>query len=126
MEESDTDILEESEVDISGDTLEISKADETPNNLQEFKSDNFTDASEESEEEISKGQKVSFRLNGTFLDLPKKEEGHPYYLMDLIQYSGINLERPRGVVKLTVNGIPGMFQQALSDGDEIRIEEEKR
>ena len=126
MEESDTDILEESEVDISGDTLEISKADETPNNLQEFKSDNFTDASEESEEEISKGQKVSFRLNGTFLDLPKKEEGRPYYLMDLIQYSGINLERPRGVVKLTVNGIPGMFQQALSDGDEIRIEEEKR
>ncbi len=126
MEESDTDILEESEVDISGDTLEISKADETPNNLQEFKSDNFTDASEESEEEISKGEKVSFRLNGTFLDLPKKEEGRPYYLMDLIQYSGINLERPRGVVKLTVNGIPGMFQQALSDGDEIRIEEEKR
>ncbi len=126
MEESDTDILEESEVDISGDTLEISKTDETPNNLQEFKSDNFTDASEESEEEISKGQKVSFRLNGTFLDLPKKEEGRPYYLMDLIQYSGINLERPRGVVKLTVNGIPGMFQQALSDGDEIRIEEEKR
>ena len=126
MEESDTDILEESEVDISGDTLEISKADETPNNLQEFKSHNFTDASEESEEEISKGEKVSFRLNGTFLDLPKKEEGRPYYLMDLIQYSGINLERPRGVVKLTVNGIPGMFQQALSDGDEIRIEEEKR
>ena len=126
MEESDTDILEESEVDISGDTLEISKADETPNNLQEFKSDNFTDASEESEEEISKGEKVSFRLNGTFLDLPKKEEGRPYYLMDLIQYSGINLERPRGVVKLTVNGIPGMFQQALSDGDEIRIEDEKR
>lgn len=126
MEESDTDILEESEVDISGDTLEVSKADETPNNLQEFKSDNFTDASEESEEEISKGEKVSFRLNGTFLDLPKKEEGRPYYLMDLIQYSGINLERPRGVVKLTVNGIPGMFQQALSDGDEIRIEEEKR
>ncbi len=61
MEESDTDILEESEVDISGDTLEVSKADETPNNLQEFKSDNFTDASEESEEEISKGEKVSFR-----------------------------------------------------------------
>lgn len=119
MEESETDILEESEVDVSGDTLEISMADETPNNLQE-------DASQESEEEIPKGEKVSFRLNGTFLDLPKKEEGRPYYLMDLIQYSGINLERPRGVVKLTVNGIPGMFQQALSDGDEIRIEEEKR
>lgn len=126
MEESDTDILEESEVDVSGDTLEISKTDESPNNLQEFKSDSFTDASQESKEEIPKGEKVSFRLNGTFLDLPKKEEGRPYYLMDLIQYSGINLERPRGVVKLTVNGIPGMFQQALSDGDEIRIEEEKR
>ena len=46
--------------------------------------------------------------------------------MDLIQYSGIDLEHPRGVVKLMVNGMPGMFQQALRAGDTVRIEEEKR
>lgn len=46
--------------------------------------------------------------------------------MDMIQYSGIDLEHPKGVVKLTVNGAPGMFRQALAQGDTIVIEEEKR
>lgn len=44
--------------------------------------------------------------------------------MDLIEYSGIDLKQPRGRVKLTVNGRTGMFQQALSEGDRIYIEEE--
>ncbi len=69
---------------------------------------------------------VVFRLNGAPLELPVKEDKSPYYLMDLIQYSGIDLEHPRGVVKLMVNGMPGMFQQALRAGDTVRIEEEKR
>ncbi len=69
---------------------------------------------------------VVFRLNGAPLELPAKEDKSPYYLMDLIQYSGIDLEHPRGVVKLMVNGMPGMFQQALRAGDTVRIEEEKR
>ncbi len=69
---------------------------------------------------------VVFRLNGAPLELPVKEDQSPYYLMDLIQYSGIDLEHPRGVVKLMVNGMPGMFQQALRAVDTVRIEEEKR
>ena len=69
---------------------------------------------------------VVFRLNGSNIELPKKEDGRPYYLMDMIQYSGIDLEHPKGVVKLTVNGAPGMFRQALAQGDTIVIEEEKR
>ena len=44
--------------------------------------------------------------------------------MDLIEYSGIDLKQPKGRVKLTVNNRPGMFQQALSNGDTILIEEE--
>ena len=44
--------------------------------------------------------------------------------MDLIEYSDIDLKQPKGRVKLTVNGRPGMFQQALSQGDDISIEEE--
>ena len=69
---------------------------------------------------------VMFRLNGASIELPGKEDGSPYYLMDMIQYSGIDLEHPRGVVKLMVNGAPGMFQQALREGDVVCIEEEKR
>lgn len=66
---------------------------------------------------------VSFRLNGSALRLPKKEGGNPYYLMDMIQYSGINVRNPKGKINLMVNGEPGMFQQRLAPGDDIVIEE---
>ena len=61
----------------------------------------------------------------TTLRLPRKPDGSPYYLMDLIEYSGIDLKEPKGRVKLTVNGRIGMFQQALSEGDSVQIEEEQ-
>lgn len=69
-------------------------------------------------------QEFLFQLNGAPLRLPKKPDGSPYYLMDLIEYSGIDLKQPKGRVKLTVNNRTGMFQQALSQGDVIYIEEE--
>ena len=65
-----------------------------------------------------------FHLNDSTLRLPYKPDGSPYYLMDMIEYSGIDLKQPKGRVKLTVNGRTGMFQQALSQGDVIYIEEE--
>lgn len=69
-------------------------------------------------------QEFLFHLNDTPLRLSRKPDGSPYYLMDLIEYSGIDLKQPKGRVKLTVNGRTGMFQQALSEGDRIYIEEE--
>lgn len=65
-----------------------------------------------------------FYLNDSPLSLSPKEDGSPYYLMDMIQYSGIDLKHPKGTVKLAVNGFPGAFTQALKEGDQIRIEEE--
>lgn len=70
--------------------------------------------------------KISYRLNGETISLPKKKDGRPYYLMDLIQYSGIDLDHPRGTVSLKVNGEEGRFQQVLREGDRIFIEEEIR
>lgn len=70
-------------------------------------------------------QEFLFHLNGSPLRLPRKPDGSPYYLMDLIEYSGIDLKEPKGRVKLTVNGRIGMFQQALSEGDSVQIEEEQ-
>ena len=67
-----------------------------------------------------------FQLNGSPLRLPKKEDGRPYYLMDLIQYSGIDLDHPKGTVTLKVNGESGRFQQVLRPGDIIEIGEEER
>ena len=70
--------------------------------------------------------KVLFHLNGSVLRLPKKEDGRPYYLMDLIEYADIDLEHPKGVVALSVNGEEGRFQQVLREGDIINITEEQR
>ena len=75
------------------------------------------------QEEKKEPEMVSFRLNGSALRLPVKKDGNPYYLMDMIQYSGINVHNPKGKINLAVNGEPGMFQQSLKPGDDIVIEE---
>lgn len=67
---------------------------------------------------------MHFHLNGLPITLPRKADGAPYFLMDMIQYSGIDLKQPKGRIVLTVNGLQGLFQQELKDGDNIRIEEE--
>ena len=71
-----------------------------------------------------KEEMLHFMLNDSELLLPKKEDGRPYYLMDLIQHSGINLDSPKGRVKLQVNGEDGRFQQVLKEGDHIFIFED--
>lgn len=78
------------------------------------------------QEPVPERPMIVFQLNGSALRLPKKEDGRPYYLMDLIQYSGIDLEHPKGVVTLKVNGEAGRFQQVLRQGDIIDIGEEER
>ncbi len=69
---------------------------------------------------------VLFRFNGSPLYLPKKADGRPYYLMDLIEYSGIDLDHTKVTVYLIVNGESGRFQQVLREGDVISITEEER
>lgn len=68
---------------------------------------------------------ILFHLNGAPLRLPPKEDDTPYYLMDMIQYSGIDLKNPKGRIELTVNGESGLFQQELKQGDSICIQEEE-
>ncbi len=71
----------------------------------------------------AKRKEILFYLNGAPLRLPIKEDGSSYYLMDLIEYSGIDLKNPKGQVLLTVNGLPGMFQQELRARDTVYIQE---
>lgn len=73
---------------------------------------------------ISKATTILFYLNDEPLRLPLKKDGDSYYLMDMIEHSGIDLKQPKGKVTLTVNGEPGIFMQKLSEGDIIRIVEE--
>lgn len=64
---------------------------------------------------------VSFILNGHPVVLPLKADGSPYYLMDMLEYSGLDLENPTGEIILHVNGEDGTFLQELKSGDHIDI-----
>jgi len=56
-------------------------------------------------------------LNGSALILPGKPDGTPYYLMDLLDRSGIDFETLNCPVELWVNGEAGAFSQELKNND---------
>ncbi len=67
---------------------------------------------------------VDLTLNGAPLSLPEKENGQPYYLMDLLQYSGLDFERLEGPVRLEINGLESGFRNSLRGGDTVTIRSE--
>ena len=67
------------------------------------------------------GRSRRFRLNGAPLVLPAKASGQPYFLMDLLEHSGIDFSHLDKPVRLRVNGENCTFQQILNDGDEVEI-----
>lgn len=68
----------------------------------------------------SKG-KITFFLNNNPLTLPLKPDHRPYYLMDMLEYSGLDFKNVTGQVVLEVNGESGYFQQELHSRDQIMI-----
>lgn len=66
-------------------------------------------------------REVHLVLNGEPLTLPAKEDGAPYYLMDLLEYSGIDFEHLDRTVRLEVNGVERGFQHALKEQDSVTI-----
>lgn len=72
------------------------------------------------------GRGLMLYLNDKPLVLPPKQDGTPYYLMDMLEYSGLDLERLTAPVALEVNGESGAFQQELKSGDAVRIFEQKQ
>lgn len=60
-------------------------------------------------------------LNGKPLNLPLKGNGAPYFLMDLLEYSGIDFERLDRTVRLEVNGVERGFQYQLREQDSVTI-----
>ena len=64
---------------------------------------------------------VNVFLNGEPLSLPRKESGSPYYLMDLLQYSGIDFDKLDRPVRLEVNGVEQGFQYELRAQDQVTI-----
>ena len=60
-------------------------------------------------------------LNGQQLILPPKEEGTPYYVMDLLEHSGIDFDNLDRGVELQVNGNNCSFTQELHPRDDVVI-----
>lgn len=70
---------------------------------------------------VERAKEVHLLLNGTPLVLPEKESGQPYYLMDLLERSGLDFDHLEGPVRLTVNGMESGFSQSVRNGDVITI-----
>lgn len=63
-------------------------------------------------------------LNETPLLLPQKDGGEPYYLMDMLQYSGIDFQNLDHPLVMEVNGAPCSFQTVLHPQDAVSIRPE--
>lgn len=80
---------------------------------------------EETEEvQIPVRQDLSIFFNEEPFFLPGKESGEPYYLMDLLEYSGIDFKKLDRRVRMEVNGQECGFQTALAQGDHVTIRPE--
>ena len=66
-------------------------------------------------------REVEILLNGKLTVLPPKENGQPYYVMDLLERSGVDFDQLEGPVHLTVNGAECGFSQIVKDRDSITI-----
>ena len=66
-------------------------------------------------------QSLEVVLNGKTLFLPGKSEGTPYYLMDMLEYSGLDFEHLDREVELLVNGAEEPFTRELGSGDQVVI-----
>lgn len=69
----------------------------------------------------SLGRPIQLMLNGKQLKLPGKEDGSAYYLMDLLEFSGIDFEHLDRGVELQVNGRECAFSQELHPQDDVVI-----
>lgn len=60
-------------------------------------------------------------LNQETITLPAKPDGTPYYVMDLLERSGIDFKHLQRPVTLQVNGAECVFQQEVKTGDRVEI-----
>ena len=64
---------------------------------------------------------LDITLNGKPLHFDGKESGEPYYLMDMLEHSGIDFKNLDSHVKIEINGESGAFQSVLKDNDSVII-----
>ncbi len=88
--------------------------------------DEKTSSIVENKSAIEPENMLNFRVNNNVLELKKKENGEPYYLMDMLQHSGLNLDELKNPVVTKVNGIERPFRYEIKPGDSIEIYEKSQ
>ena len=68
------------------------------------------------------GATLQIQMNGGMLRLPPKPQGGEYYLMDVLEYAGLDFESLDKPVDLLVNGQPGQFTQVLKQHDDVVVQ----
>ena len=71
---------------------------------------------------VSPASSHTWLLNDLPLTLPSKADGSPYYLMDMLEHSGIDFSTLDRAVVILVNGQDVPFVHPLQDGDSIVIQ----
>ena len=66
-------------------------------------------------------EELTLRLNGRDIRVPRKQDLQPCYLMDLLDMTGMDFSKPKGIAVLKVNGEEAAFQTELKTGDTIEI-----
>lgn len=69
-------------------------------------------------------RELSIFFNDQPFFLPGKESGEPYFLMDLLEYSGIDFKKLDRRVRMEINGQECGFQTPLQQGDHVLIRPE--
>lgn len=90
--------------------------------LPEKAGDTVTETIPEEVPEETLPASIHVRLNGVERSFPAKKDGTPLYLMDLLEYSGLDFEHLEHPVSLQVNGKNGLFQQVIVSGDDVVIQ----
>lgn len=68
---------------------------------------------------------VSVIFNGEPVDLPEKESGTAYMLIDLFERANIDIEKPDSRLILTINGRSAKFTDKITSGDIVVIKQEE-
>ena len=53
--------------------------------------------------------------------MPPKSDGAQFYVMDLLERTGIDFKNAQSPIFLRVNGTDCIFQQVLQNGDRVDI-----
>lgn len=67
------------------------------------------------------GPPLHVTMNGEAITLPGKAGGEAYYLMDMLEYSGLDFDHLDKPVELWINGQTGQFSQKLRENDDVVI-----